>query len=425
MGRAKGPLRVPASVWQRDAMRHALRERDVGAMFQVLKDRLGASQTQIGIAAVMSQGYVSDLIRGNARVTELAVYERIADGLAMPSHARVRLGLAPAVDGVPDDRDARTRVLAGPVAEASGPAMWMPARTVADIIRLTETDLTFDRREANERIGPLLVGTGLTEPLEHWITHDPGSAPLRSARGTVSDEEMRHIETVTHALRHWDSRFRLGIRRKAVVGQMNEVADLLNRRQPADITGRLFVALPESAKIVGSMSYDAGLYRIAQRYYRLSLRASHASGEPGRLFGANVLAAMARQMLDLDRPGDALDLVRLASMASARIPRAGSVRCCALGKDGPTPRPDAFKPFVARSDLRKGTSTMAVVRRTRPRGSTLPSWPGSLAPGTGTSPCPAPSRALPLMNSRVRRSSTSRPRCASARLADVGTGRSI
>ncbi|MGH3328713.1 MAG: helix-turn-helix domain-containing protein [Streptomycetales bacterium] len=312
MGRAKGPLRVPAWIWRLDAMRHALQDRDIGAVFQVLKDHLGASQTQIGIAVVMSQGYVSDLMRGNARVTELEVYERIADGLAMPSDARVRLGLAPVMDGSHEDRDARAPVLAEPGTETSGPAMWTPARTVEDITRLTLTDLMLDRREANRRIGALLVGAGLTEPLEHWITRDPDSASSRPTRGTISDEEMRHIETVTHALRHWDNRFRMGIRRKAVVGQMNEVADLLNQQQPADITGCLFVVLAELAKIVGSMSYDAGLHPIAQRYYRLSLRASHASGEPGRLFGANILAAMARQMLDLDQPGDALDLVRLA-----------------------------------------------------------------------------------------------------------------
>lgn len=237
--------------------------------------------------------------------------------------------------------------------------MWTPARTVADITRLTLTDLMLDRREANKRIGALLIGANLSEPLEQWITRDPGSLVVHEGHGAISDEEMRHIETVTHALRHWDNRFRMGIRRKAVVGQMNEVADLLKEHQPADIARRLFVVLAELAKIAGSMSYDAGLHPIAQRYYRMSLRASHASGESGRLFGANILAAMARQMLDLDQPGDALDLIRLA-LDGVRTDALGRVRSMLHTREewayAKTGRVQAFHRAVgqAHEDFHKG-----------------------------------------------------------------------
>ncbi|MFC0037284.1 helix-turn-helix domain-containing protein [Actinomadura rayongensis] len=359
MRRAKGPLEVPVWTWRLDAMRQALHERDIGAVFKVLKDHLGASQTQVGIAVAMSQGYVSDLMRGKAKVTELEVYERIADGLTMPSEARVRLGLAPVADGARETVNDRTPLMAEPETDASGPALWTPTRTVEDITRLTLMDLMFDRREANKRIGALLIGARLTEPLEYWITSDSVPPFRRVASGTISDEEMRNIETVTHALRHWDNRFRMGIRRKAVLGQMNEVADLLNAHQPADITQRLFAVLAELAKIVGSMSYDAGLHPIAQRYYRESLRAAHASGESGRMFGANVLAAMARQMLDLDQPGDALDLVRLA-LDGVGSDAPGRVRSMLRTREGwayaKTGRVQAFHRAVglAHEDFHKG-----------------------------------------------------------------------
>jgi hypothetical protein len=58
------------------------------------------------------------------------------------------------------------------------------------------------------------------------------------------------------------------------------------------------------------MSWDSGMQAMAQRYYILALRASKEAKEYS--FGANILASMARQLLYMDRPGDALELIRLA-----------------------------------------------------------------------------------------------------------------
>jgi hypothetical protein len=49
----------------------------------------------MAIACVTTQPKVSAIMRGIAHVEELDFFERIADGLAMPDHARVALGLAP------------------------------------------------------------------------------------------------------------------------------------------------------------------------------------------------------------------------------------------------------------------------------------------------------------------------------------------
>ncbi|MDX3103978.1 hypothetical protein [Nonomuraea angiospora] len=48
----------------------------------------------------------------------------------------------------------------------------------------------------------------------------------------------------------------------------------------------------------------------AQKYYVLALQAAKPAGD--RPFGASILASMARQLLYLDQPHDALELVRLA-----------------------------------------------------------------------------------------------------------------
>ncbi|MFJ8143079.1 hypothetical protein [Streptomyces sp. NPDC096013] len=81
----------------------------------------------------------------------------------------------------------------------------------------------------------------------------------------------------------------------------------------------------ELAAAAASMAWEAGSQRRAQDYYRLALRAAHAGNDT--FFGANALAAMARQMLYLDRPGDALELVHLAQHG---IRRQATPRVCAM-----------------------------------------------------------------------------------------------
>lgn len=94
-GRADDLIVIPDSFWQRSETTTALRVRDIGRLFALLNLHTEASQTQIGIACGFSQGKVSLIMRGIAKVEELGVFERIADGLSMPDAARMLLGLAP------------------------------------------------------------------------------------------------------------------------------------------------------------------------------------------------------------------------------------------------------------------------------------------------------------------------------------------
>lgn len=98
--------------------------------------------------------------------------------------------------------------------------------------------------------------------------------------------------------------------RERVVDQLSEVADLLRDRHPDAIARRLMRVIAELAEIAASMSYDAGQQSAAQHYFVYALRAAHGADEP--LIAGCVLGDMARQMLDLHRPGDALELVRIA-----------------------------------------------------------------------------------------------------------------
>ncbi len=100
-GRADDLIQIPASLWERPEVIAALRNRDIGRFFALVQQYSGASQTQIGIACVLPQGKVSDIIRGVQQVEKLEVFERIANGLGLPDPARISLGLAPHRPGSP------------------------------------------------------------------------------------------------------------------------------------------------------------------------------------------------------------------------------------------------------------------------------------------------------------------------------------
>jgi hypothetical protein len=94
-GRANDLIQIPASFWDRPGVVAALRHRDIGRFFALVQQYTGASQTQIGIACVLPQGKVSAIINGNQQVEKFELFDRIADGLALPDPARINLGLAP------------------------------------------------------------------------------------------------------------------------------------------------------------------------------------------------------------------------------------------------------------------------------------------------------------------------------------------
>ncbi|QKV95062.1 helix-turn-helix domain-containing protein [Streptomyces sp. NA02950] len=92
------PIELPEWAWQQAEVREALRERDMGAVFRRVQQYGGASQARIATAVAMTQARVNEVINGRREITRLDVFERIADGLNMPTNARHLLGLASARD---------------------------------------------------------------------------------------------------------------------------------------------------------------------------------------------------------------------------------------------------------------------------------------------------------------------------------------
>ncbi|MFJ8364620.1 hypothetical protein [Streptomyces sp. NPDC093984] len=173
-----------------------------------------------------------------------------------------------------------------------------------------------DRRAATRALaGAALSGAALLDSLEGWLQPAPAPEP-GNRRGRIGMREVQELEGTARAFRAWDHRFGGGLRRKAVVGQLNEVASHLEEHQAPDIERGLFRVMAYLGGTAATIAWDSGLQRQAQAYYLLALRAAHAGGDAA--FGANVLAGMARQMLYRDRPQDALELVHVAQKGAGR-----------------------------------------------------------------------------------------------------------
>ncbi|MFW6694256.1 hypothetical protein [Streptomyces sp. MAR4 CNX-425] len=201
---------------------------------------------------------------------------------------------------------------------------WTAAETVEQIGEFTRGDLMLARRgflgtSLNVAAGPVLV-----EPMQRWAQPPaapapaaPPAPPAASAAPAplrLSGPELDLLETTTAKFRQWDAQCGGGLRRKAVVGQLHEITDLLQERPPPAVAGRLFRITAELAQLAGWMSYDVGLQPTAQKYFVLALHAAKEAGDPP--LGAYVLSSMARQMIHLGRADDALELIHLAQYGS-------------------------------------------------------------------------------------------------------------
>lgn len=58
------PLRIPEDAWSHGEVLTALAARDIGALFRLIAILTGASQSRIGAAVGLEQGYVSRIMAG-------------------------------------------------------------------------------------------------------------------------------------------------------------------------------------------------------------------------------------------------------------------------------------------------------------------------------------------------------------------------
>jgi hypothetical protein len=198
---------------------------------------------------------------------------------------------------------------------------WTAPQTVALLSEFSRSDLMLARRGFLGTALSLSAGPTLIEPMQRWLVPVPPAPPEEpehpsAARraGRLSKPELELLESTTAMFRQWDAHCGGGLRRKAVVGQLHEVTDLLQEPQPEATTRKLFKVAAELAELAGWMSYDVGLQPTAQKYFVLALHAAKEAGD--KPLGSYVLSSMSRQMIHLGRPDDALELIHLAQYGS-------------------------------------------------------------------------------------------------------------
>ena len=198
---------------------------------------------------------------------------------------------------------------------------WTGPQTIALINEFSRSDLMLARRGFLGSSLAVAAGPSLVEPLQRWLVPGPaapggGQTAVPAQRRTfrLSKAELDLLESTTVMFRTWDAQCGGGLRRKAVVGQLHEVTELLEEPHPEATRRRLFKVAAELAELAGWMSYDVGLQPTAQKYFVLALHAAKEAGD--KPLGAYILSSMSRQMIYLGRPDDALELIHLAQYGS-------------------------------------------------------------------------------------------------------------
>ncbi|QFZ22059.1 helix-turn-helix domain-containing protein [Saccharothrix syringae] len=304
-----GPPRVPEDFWDHEAMAAAFSDRNMGALLaayrhhpqhvsRVTQDRmaswLGISQAQLSRYETGENPIDRiDRLRHFARVLGVPGDRLWFDRVGIPSQAG-------------PDRGAPPDVLV---------AAWDASSIARSVEETARNDLAISRRAALSGAAAVAMGTSLVEPLQRWL-HPLQPLSRWSSAGAISEEELAALQHVADGLRGWGGRGGYGLARKAVLGQLEELAERLTRAPAAPTTERAFFIGAELSKVAASMSWDAGMHDAAQRYYVLGVRMAKAGrNDP---FAALCLAAMARQMFDLGRSEDGLELVQLAQYGTRR-----------------------------------------------------------------------------------------------------------
>ena len=183
-----------------------------------------------------------------------------------------------------------------------------------------------NRRRVLEGLS-VLSSAVLLKPIRQWVASLP-VVPVNDC--VISPKELDKLEDAVKLFRRWDASGVGGLKRKAVVGQLNAVAESVHEVADAATSQKLFQVMAELAQLAGWMSYDQGLPGAAQRYYVLALHACREAGPSALPLGAKVIGDMTQLSTALGNYDDSLNLARAGLYALPRS-RSELVRSELLG----------------------------------------------------------------------------------------------
>jgi transcriptional regulator with XRE-family HTH domain len=233
-----------ADLLDRRDFRQALRARDFGMVFRLLRRHQGTTQAQIAAATGLTQGRVSKLMSDlQMRVMHIDVIERIADGLRIPG---VMVGLA-----------------ARP---------WETGELERDESEQGEDHVL--RRTALRAGGALLMG-GLVEALDS----EPDAMNSALDTSNISPERLSYFEATAE---------RLGVDviqvvptqiLSTTVSHFRSVRRLVREQQKTAHRVRLVRTGAQYATVVGEILFNQGSFELATMWYKTAYRAAVDIGD--------------------------------------------------------------------------------------------------------------------------------------------------
>jgi tetratricopeptide (TPR) repeat protein len=299
------PIEIPYEAWQQESTRRILESRAAGPLFEFAQ-KYGVSQTRLGAAVGLSQGRINDLIKGRrGNITALDAWERIANGLNMPSHARMAMGLAPWSPGSTEP------ALAEAVPADLG--LDFPASydgRVDTAARLWRADLD----DAPEIVNGEPNVQAWSDASLQWLLAKTGERSASNGR-SVGASDVQRIRSTTELFAQMDNRFGGGHARHALIQFLAaDVAPLLSGQFPDHVRKELFASVAEATLLAAWMAYDSGLNSLAQRYFIQALALAETGNN--RLLAGSILDAMSHQATFVGRFQEAANLARAAQLGT-------------------------------------------------------------------------------------------------------------
>jgi transcriptional regulator with XRE-family HTH domain len=263
-----------ADVLASPASRRALAQRDIAAVYRMLRDA-GITQASIAQATGQQQSEVSEIISGR-QVQSVVLLERIADGLGVP---RGWMGLAyppdsaPAVQDKPQTEDLSDENL---LRHAAAVLWGKPVFGPAGPVRVRDIPTPVPRRVGSRDVEQVSATTRRLGQL----SKDMGGIPL-------TDALTAHAQTS-----------------EAMLG-----ADMRE-----SVRRQLLIALAEAHADAAAAAWDAGLRHRARKHFIRGMDCAGAGCD--RLRAVINLDGLGRLELDVEQPNEALKLFQLGLAAA-------------------------------------------------------------------------------------------------------------
>ncbi|HEV3156121.1 MAG TPA: helix-turn-helix transcriptional regulator [Candidatus Baltobacteraceae bacterium] len=171
---------------------------------------------------------------------------------------------------------------------------------------LTAKDIT-SRKDA---LIAMTAATGalLLDPIRQWVRTTPSmSEDFQPSR--IGLFEVENLEEMVARSAKWSGQTG-SYMRKAAIGQLRAVGEIIEETPSGPVKIRLFEVAAQMAIQAGWLSYGALMYGIAQRYYLMALHFCREAGN--RQIAAKVIGDLSRLATGMGNYQEALELLKFA-----------------------------------------------------------------------------------------------------------------